>query len=108
MVQDRLLGFFTARNIPYSLKNAPYLDLIEPQSTTLSFYQEGDHLNVRVEGLAKDVTIGARPDTQKSVKPTVIEHLTQTAQANMIWSWVLGIIGVLGVLLDLRKKSKTN
>lgn len=97
-------GQITARKITYSLQDAPYLDLIQPESTTLSFYQQGELLNIRVEGKAKDVTIGARPDTQKSVKPTIVEHLTQSAQANMIWTYVLGIIGFLGALLDLRKK----
>jgi hypothetical protein len=105
---ELVAGEITARDISYSLENAPYLDLIQPESTTLSFYHKGDLLHVRVEGKAKDLTIGARPDAQKSVKPTIIEHLAKNGQANLIWNWVLGIVGLLGAVMGLLPKKKVN
>ena len=75
MQSEIIDGQVTTRGIDYDLKNKPYVDIIKPESTTLSFHQQGDYFKVRVEGKAKNLTIGARPDTQESVKPTMIEHL---------------------------------
>lgn len=99
-------GKITARDIPYELKNKPYIDLVNPQSTTLSFYQKGDYLTVRVEGKAKDLTIGARPDTQTSIKPTIIEHIGKNARANRIWNWVMGLLGLLSGIVGLWPKRR--
>ncbi len=99
-------GTITTRDIPYPLENAPYLDLVQPESTTLSFFHKGDLLHIRVEGKAKDLTIGARPDTQESVKPTIIEHLAKSGKANLIWNWVLVIVGLLSGLVGLWPKKK--
>ncbi len=95
-------GQITTQGIPYSLENKPYVQFIDPTLTTLSFYQHGDLFHVRVEGKARDLTIGARPDAQASVKSTVIEHLGKSAQANLIWNWVMGTIAFLSGILALK------
>ena len=97
-------GSITIRNITTSLKENRYIDLIQPGGTTLSMYHKDDYLYVRVKGSAKDITIGNRPDNQSSVKPTIVEHLSQNANANLIWSWIVGLLGVLGLVVELIKR----
>ena len=106
MQSEIIDGQVMTRGIDYDLKNKPYVDIIEPESTTLSFHQQGDYFMVRVEGKARDLTIGARPDTQESVKPTMIEHFGKSANANLIWNWIVGIVGLLSGIVGLLPKRK--
>lgn len=106
LTSELVAGEIRTRNISYPVENAPFIDLIEPESTTLSFYHKENVFHVRVEGQAKDVTIGAQPDIQKSVKPTIIEHLAKSGQANLIWNWVLGIVALLSGIIGLLPKKK--
>lgn len=44
---ELIAGEITARNISYPIENAPYIDFIQPESTTLSFYHKGSLARTR-------------------------------------------------------------
>ena len=99
-------GAITTRDIKFDLDNNLYVNFIDPKSTTLSLLQSGANFQIRVEGMAKNVTIGGRPDRQKSIKSTVAEHLGKNDQANRILNWLAGLIAALSTFLGLGQEFK--
>lgn len=99
-------GVVTTRGIPHPLTHSRFIDLIELQNPTLTLYQKQGLFYFRVAGKAKDITIGDQPTNQKSIKSTIIQHLTKSEQANIIWNWIIGALGLASTLLGLRPKKK--
>ena len=96
-------GTITIRGIEHDLSDRPFVDFIDPESTTLSFQKSGELFSVRALGSASDLRIGATTLVQASVKPTYIEHLARSEKANLFYNAVVLIIGVLWGLVGVMK-----
>ena len=96
-------GTITIRGIEHDLSDRPFVDFIDPESTTLSFQKSGEFFSVRAVGSASDLRIGATTLDQASVRPTYIEHLARSEKANLFYNAVVLIIGVLWGLVGVMK-----
>ncbi len=100
-------GTIDIHGIDYNLAERPFVDFIDPRSTTLTLKKSSNLFQVNVLGTARDLRIGVKSSDRRSVKPTYIEALAQNKRANLTWNAVVLIVGVLWGIVKVFKGGKS-
>ncbi len=106
MVSGIKSGTISTQKIPHQLEKEGFIEIINPQSTTLTLTKKDHSLSVKVKGKAKDLKIGGTHSTLTSIKSTYIEHIAKNERANLYWNALVLLLGTAWGAFQVLKREK--